>query len=68
MHRINLIYGCNIEMIDITAVYKVSASVNLCLRSKTLNPQLLSFGQVVIFVEYWLMLDAFNVFLKQFPI
>ena len=43
VHRINLIYGCNIEMIGITKVYKVSASVNLCLRSKTLNRQLLNF-------------------------
>jgi beta-xylosidase len=56
-------------MIDITEVYKVSASVNLYLSSKTLNRQLLNFGQDVIFVGYWLMLDDFNsVFLKQVPI
>jgi len=43
VHRRNLIDSCNIEMLDITEVYKVSASVNLYLRSKTLECQLLNF-------------------------
>jgi len=53
VHRRNLIYSCDIEMLDITVVYKVSATVNLYLRSKTFE-----MPTIKLSVKLWLLLDV----------